>query len=258
MQPTNSNVEGYDAAPGHETNFLINRLVRDQLPFPYSECLVDNRDPIPYDSKIYTAMIKSNYSYTQSACFDQCYVFMTVEQCGCYDTVVVPVLKAEPCLTTTQIACTDVVWYQYTSTDIKARCTPLCPLECNSITYTMTESQSDYPSESYSNVILADDVYMSKFLSAYQVSQENPNVTRADINYGILVDNIARVTVYYDTSVYEYASEFPSMDGTALLGNLGGNLGLFLGMSVLSIIEILEVFIESAIYMYALLKKNKS
>ena len=34
------------------------------------------------------------------------------------------------------------------------------------------------------------------------------------------------------------------MDIAALLGNIGGNLGLFLGMSMLSVCEIIEILIE--------------
>jgi hypothetical protein len=256
MAPTTANVDGYDAPPGYETTFVINRLVRDQLPFPYSECLLDNREPIAYDSIIYNAMLASNYSYTQAACFDQCYLLMTIEACGCHDLVFRSVLNAAPCLTQTQIGCTNLIWLQYTTSDVKGICTKYCPLECNSITFEMTASQLEYPSESYGSILLNDPVYMTKFLSAYQVSQTDSSVTLQNITYDILKKNIARVIVYYETSVYQYVSEFPSMDGTALLGNLGGTLGLFLGMSVISILEIIEVLIEGMLYYYtAVLKK---
>jgi hypothetical protein len=256
MEPTTANVDGYDAPPGFETSFVINRLVRDQLPFPYSECLLDNRSPIQYDSILYTAMIASNYSYTQASCFDQCYLLMTIQACGCHDLVFRPVLVAAPCLSQTQITCTNEIWLQYTTSDVKGMCTKYCPLECNSITFSMTSSQLEYPSESYGSILLNDTVYMDKFFSAYQLSQTNSSLTLSDINYSILKNNIARVSIYYETSVYQYVSEFPSMDGTALLGNLGGTLGLFLGMSVISILEITEVLIEGAIYYYAAVVKK--
>ena len=48
------------------------------------------------------------------------------------------------------------------------------------------------------------------------------------------------VNVYYETLSYIQIDEAPSMDFVGLLSNIGGVAGLFLGVSVLSFVEIIE------------------
>ena len=51
--------------------------------------------------------------------------------------------------------------------------------------------------------------------------------------------------------------EVAAMTVVALVGNLGGQFGLFLGVSLLSVIEILELFFEFGIIIYNI-KANKA
>ncbi len=43
---------------------------------------------------------------------------------------------------------------------------------------------------------------------------------------------------------YELSTESPKMDIVSMLASIGGNLGLFLGVSVFSLCELVEVAIE--------------
>ena len=43
---------------------------------------------------------------------------------------------------------------------------------------------------------------------------------------------------------YELSTESPKMDIVSMLASIGGNLGLFLGVSVFSLCELVEVVIE--------------
>jgi hypothetical protein len=52
----------------------------------------------------------------------------------------------------------------------------------------------------------------------------------------------------YDKLSYTSSEDSPSMDIVALFGNVGGTLGLFLGLSVLSFCEVLHVIFESCIH----------
>jgi len=52
------------------------------------------------------------------------------------------------------------------------------------------------------------------------------------------------LNVYYDSLSYTQISELPQMDIIALLGSVGGNLGLFMGVSVFSFFEIAIVLLE--------------
>jgi hypothetical protein len=52
------------------------------------------------------------------------------------------------------------------------------------------------------------------------------------------------LNIYYDSLSYTRITESPQMDFIALLGSVGGNMGLFLGVSVFSLFEIVEVLLE--------------
>ncbi len=52
------------------------------------------------------------------------------------------------------------------------------------------------------------------------------------------------INAYYDSLTYTQMTESPQMDIIALLASIGGNLGLFLGVSVFSLCELIVVFME--------------
>ena len=57
-------------------------------------------------------------------------------------------------------------------------------------------------------------------------------------------DSVVRVNIFYDSMSYELSTESPKMNIVSLLASIGGNLGLFLGVSVFSVCELIEVAIE--------------
>ncbi|MFN9944411.1 MAG: amiloride-sensitive sodium channel family protein, partial [bacterium] len=56
--------------------------------------------------------------------------------------------------------------------------------------------------------------------------------------------SFVRLNVFYDSLSYTLTTESPQMDWVTLLGSIGGNLGLFLGVSVFSLCEIFEVIVQ--------------
>ncbi|XP_069139292.1 amiloride-sensitive sodium channel subunit alpha-like [Argopecten irradians] len=61
-------------------------------------------------------------------------------------------------------------------------------------------------------------------------------------------NNFLRVVVYYEDINYEVISESPLYDEFTFLSNIGGTLGLFLGASVISVVEIVQLLVETVIY----------
>ena len=66
-------------------------------------------------------------------------------------------------------------------------------------------------------------------------------------------ESIAYVNVFYSSLSYTSTTETPQVNFVSLLASIGGNLGLFLGVSVFSLCEIVEVVIE----IYFILKAKK-
>jgi hypothetical protein len=72
----------------------------------------------------------------------------------------------------------------------------------------------------------------------------------------IVEKNLKTVTIVLNLIDVDTArnllTETPSMDVVALLANIGGTMGLFLGMSLLHVCELAEVFIELVDLSYSL------
>jgi hypothetical protein len=57
-------------------------------------------------------------------------------------------------------------------------------------------------------------------------------------------ESVVRINIFYDSLSYTLSTESPKMDVVSLLSNIGGNLGLFLGVSLISLCELIEALIE--------------
>ena len=60
----------------------------------------------------------------------------------------------------------------------------------------------------------------------------------------MLKRNVLSLNIFYDDLNYMLVEEVPSIDFLTLISNIGGTLGLFLGMSFLSGLELLELLFE--------------
>ena len=66
--------------------------------------------------------------------------------------------------------------------------------------------------------------------------------------------NFVYTRIFYESLSYTLTTEAPKIDLVSLLANIGGTLGLFLGVSALSACELVEVLIQIIL----LRKKSKS
>ena len=84
----------------------------------------------------------------------------------------------------------------------------------------------------------------SPILSAYFANNSS-------IDSETAAKSIRSLNIFYNTLSYTLTSESPKMDIVSLCASIGGHLGLFMGISVFSLGEILQVIIE-----YALMSKK--
>lgn len=67
-----------------------------------------------------------------------------------------------------------------------------------------------------------------------------------------------QISVFYSALGYEQYQEQAKMEVIDLVSNIGGTLGLFLGMSFLSFVEILDVFLQICFVRIPKLAKSNS
>ena len=228
--------EGIFLSPGFVTNVALNRYFEIMLPKPYSDCDVPNDVAATGFSDLYMLIFNSAYEYTQQLCLNLCYQQDVINSCDCnpYDF---PFLGSTACV---DDLCINNVTKQFLLGDyVQKICMPKCSLQCNRTGF--------LPRVSFSQ--LNGDFYLDMI-------QNNPNlsgdfVTKA-LNAESARNSIAQVNIFYDTLAYTYAEELPGCNVICLFANIGGSLGLFMGASILSIGEIIEVFME----MYFMFRKH--
>ena len=232
--------DGILVAPGTHTYISISREFKSMLPKPYSSC---ETTTLPSNSYLYTLISRSEFVYTQQFCFAQClqeYYFIKNYNCtyhlmpSLYNTSQCPHDTFEKILDEDSI---------FESTEyISETCLPLCPLECNQTLYKYSLSFSQLHGGDFVSTIKNNSHLTSDFINRPIDS------TQAEKSF-------IRLNIFYDSLSYTLTTESPQMDWVTLLGSIGGNLGLFLGVSVFSFCELVEVLVE--IY-YILIDKEKA
>ena len=64
------------------------------------------------------------------------------------------------------------------------------------------------------------------------------------LTYDQLKDRTVALNIYYSNLNYVLISESPKTSMNDLMSNVGGTLGLYIGISFLSLIEIVEILCE--------------
>ena len=137
------------------------------------------------------------------------------------------------CLTSEQTSCASDFYYNtfIVGDYIKNNCLDKCPLECNRRTFTTSQSYFQFPTVNIAANVFLNDKY---FMSAHA------NQTDASV-FSNLYYNMISAGVFYESLSYSMAEERPAIVMTELIGSIGGHLHLFLGFSLLSFIEIIEL-----------------
>jgi amiloride-sensitive sodium channel subunit alpha/amiloride-sensitive sodium channel subunit gamma len=223
--------DGLSAATSKETNIAVSRTLKYRLPSPYSDCIDDVYDESASDSFFFKSIVKSGIRYRFTDCIKLCFLRLLNKKCGCYDMNVLNIYNTRPCINYTDVFCDYYAFVDFSKSDVQQTCGPDCPVECNSEILTFSTSLLEYPSVAYGNFLRNLNEIKSKF--------PNNSVTFEELKQSTLAIN-----VYYDDLKYTVIEESPSMDLITLIAGMGGTLGLFIGVSFLSFVEIFEILLK--------------
>ncbi|KAI6227252.1 hypothetical protein M3Y99_01273000 [Aphelenchoides fujianensis] len=195
---------GYNVQVGTSTSIGVTFQEISRLGHPYGECTDDKPDIYLYPLQ-----------YSTEGCQRSIYQTDMTTLCGCYDPA-----YAQPNGTDVicQIPANYDCWNSQSNTTVTdANCTQ----PCHEGVYDVTVSSAKWPSPTLTAV--ADCIEGEFAQSCHEVFAQN----------GALVE------VYYEKLNYETMDESPAYTVSTFLSDFGGQIGLFLGMSVISAIEIL-------------------
>ncbi|XP_022808058.1 amiloride-sensitive sodium channel subunit alpha-like isoform X3 [Stylophora pistillata] len=227
--------KGLSLAPGYATSIGMRKVViKRSDPFWNNSCMNDS----PPDSiNLYRDTMEVGYSTT--ACKKTCWARKQQEKCGCVEYKFPRPNSTRFCETSnkTDKACVRRVIDYFSRGHLD--CSRSCPPPCKESTFKLTTSYSLWPTNS------SQLSYQKKLKATSKEVDGGPSDFR---------HNILKVNVFFEELNYEVISEDPAYELPSFMSDLGGSLGLWIGMSVLTFAEILELIL---LICYSLARKLK-
>ena len=116
-----------------------------------------------------------------------------------------------------------------------------CPLECKSNGYGYTISFAEFPTHKYYTYASQSNI-LSPLISplipmAYYYGSD-------EILFNEISRSVARVVIFYDELKETRIEQNAKTKLPDLVSNIGGTLGLYIGLSFLSLVEIFEILLK--------------
>ena len=194
----------------------IERDLIQKLSKPYSQCV--KQDTSEYVSKLFQYFIQNNKTYLQKDCLDLCIDQLIKQKCNCTDEMG----EINNCLD--KLLCIANYYNQFMRKLIKlsdTMCLSDCPIECDSIQFRVHAN--------YVGII--------------------PKEYLIDNNLPIdLLENGILINIFYPQLKYTFLNQIQKTEPFDLASNVGGILGLFIGFSFFTFIELIEIIFELIFY----------
>ncbi|XP_078348643.1 acid-sensing ion channel 2-like [Oculina patagonica] len=196
---------GFNILPGTHASVAVKLREHKRLQAPFeTNCSSQNEIP-------------GVGNYTKDACVYQCYANMTSDICGCHYAGF-PGVRQLPVCSFQDQRCIKKARKAVNLTECP------CNNACSELEYESRVSYSKFP-----------DTSIIKLLR---------NVFRTNVSVSYMQENYVFLQVGFQHMAYEKRQEFPSYGPESLFGELGGNMGLFLGCSLLTICEFIDFLWE--------------
>jgi hypothetical protein len=197
---------------------------------PYSNCLEDLNQS---DSVFYKYISKqTNRTYRQMDCLELIRQENIIKKCNCAISFFPKIdPKTRDCITADDQMCSFKEYF-YENLSRESNIYDLCPLECESIEYDFT-------------ITTVPITYKDDFI---QTRKDNNHKIFQNLTDEQYMSMIAKIFIYYKDIGYEEIVELPNYTWITLISNIGGAFGCFLGMSILSLVEIVELIIGLIFY----------
>jgi len=236
IPPLNMANEDIKVSPGRTNYIQVERTFIQKLGEPYNNCLKDS-NTFKKNKTLIEYLAKSDRSYNQKQCFELCFNLKYFEKnpCNCTSneswSEIFEKCYVEEKKFTSLFNCSEKFRIDFSRNHLfKKECADYCPLECDSIKYSISTYTLEYP---ISGIISLED--KQKFDSNFN-------------NYDDVQKSFYSLIIYYKDLKYTLLKDEPSMILADLISNIGGLLGVFIGYSFVSFIEFFEILIAFSLY----------
>ncbi|KAK7099617.1 hypothetical protein V1264_022704 [Littorina saxatilis] len=227
--------EGFTVSSGAETNIGVKLTQITRMGGQYGDCQQEHEHN------------ETGYKYTIMNCRDQCLKKAMMEECQCVspdDGVNTPNDTVQYCSTLQEFRCLKGVYEDYYNSTERGEDMCQCFNPCNELVYSPTLSSRPWPVlsfvETLEEQVCRDRGDSPKCAYTNQVfTVESADTRRA---------SFARIRLYYERLNYEIVEESPFYNTERFLSDIGGTLGLWIGVTVLGLAELLELLLLCLIF----------
>ena len=177
--------------------------------------------------------------YTQRNCYSVCKQRNIVEKCNCtWSEYLSFYSNLNFCSTIKELECASAAKKYAIETDyLSSVCYQECPEECFKVVYNGMQTFNNFNTDIYLNSISNRNNYSSIY--------DNETLSEENIRNGL-----TKLNIYYALLSYRQIDDSITLDSLGLLGAIGGFGALFLGVSLLSLVEILEIFVRFVLELF--------
>ncbi|GFO34209.1 amiloride-sensitive sodium channel subunit gamma [Plakobranchus ocellatus] len=206
--------KGVTVMPGHATSIGMKQMQFSRLPPPHGVC-AERGSVTDYYSKYLGT------SYSKLSCLKSCYQNNIMEVCGCAVPFYFVPPSAIVCNMLDNVTENCVTQLPNVSPERFRTCDENCPQPCEETDYDLSISSSLWPSESY-----------EEFLEL-KLRQTNSLYDDKDLD-----DHFIKIQIYYQDLIFSHIEQQKAYESMNLISDLGGQLGLWLGLSAITIGEL--------------------
>ncbi|XP_078362143.1 acid-sensing ion channel 1-like isoform X2 [Oculina patagonica] len=186
----------------------------------------------PYKSQCGERKLASSDTYSYSACFMECWTRAMIDRCHCKTLGMVQLDESKNvrfCGPREIVNCVSPA-----DGEFQASLDCDCPVKCETVHFDVQLSSSSYPSRHLLPILLKR-TNESSVLNATEelISQIETELRR----------RLLQLNVFYQSLITEVTKEKPAYDIHDFGSDVGGNMGLFLGCSILTVFEFVDLFI---------------
>ncbi|XP_032233959.1 acid-sensing ion channel 4-B [Nematostella vectensis] len=215
--------KGFSVSPGFETSVGMRKVfIHREDPFGNNSCISDVGKPVVRPDYY---MENFGVNYSTIACRSSCVANLQKTMCGCVESAyaITDELRKIVCnaLNSTVFRC--IVKANETAEDSDGKsCLTKCAIRCDENIYKLTISSAVFPSPSYQNISSQD-------LKSYSGNEEQISA------------NLLSLRIFFEEHNYETIEQRKSYELIDFLSDIGGQMGMFVGLSILTCAELIEL-----------------
>ncbi|KAF6030840.1 SCNN1D [Bugula neritina] len=231
---------GITVAPNTRTRLAVKRTEYTRKNGRYGNCLEVGEDDFPLTIYNY----QYGYSYSKPACEKSCVQEQAIKECGCFlpeipynESFYSDYDAVKPCDGGNSSVCVEEIYYNFTSGSLKCE---NCHEPCHEVVFDVTPSATVWPAPSYMGDL--KDTVQSDMPALFDELQKNYELY--DSISVPIQENLLQVMVFYDKIAVTESVQEPKVSDFQFVSDLGGSLGLWVGWSMLTVFEFMELGID--------------